>query len=54
MRPFGRLAHYYNIYRTKDGRYLSAGTIEPKFWRRMCELIGREDIMDRQMDFAHG
>ena len=53
VRPFGRLAHYYNIYRTKDGRYLSAGTIEPKFWRRMCELIGREDIMDRQMDFAH-
>lgn len=53
VRPFGRLAHYYNIYKTKDGRYLSAGVIEPKFWRRMCELIKREDIIERQMDFAH-
>jgi len=53
VRPFGRVAHYYNIYRTKDGRYLSAGLIEPKFWSRMCELIGRTDIIDRQMDFDH-
>jgi len=53
VRPFGRLAHYYNIYKTKDGRYLSAGVIEPKFWRKMCKLIGREDIVGRQMDFDH-
>ena len=38
-KPFGRIAHYYNIYRTADGRYLTVGTIEPKFWQRFCDLI---------------
>lgn len=51
---FGRTAHYYNIYRTSDGRYLSVGTIEPKFWQRMCELFDCEEIKERQFDFAHG
>lgn len=50
---FGRTAHYYNIYKTKDNRYLTVGTIEPKFWRRFCELIGCSDLTDRQYDFAH-
>lgn len=50
---FGRTAHYYNIYRTKDGRYLTVGTIEPKFWRRFCSLIGCEELAERQYDFAH-
>lgn len=52
--PFGRTAHYYNIYRTQDGRYLSVGTIEPKFWRRLCEILGCEDLGARQYDFEHG
>ncbi|WP_301961864.1 CaiB/BaiF CoA-transferase family protein [uncultured Phascolarctobacterium sp.] len=52
--PFGRTAHYYNIYRTQDGRYLSVGTIEPKFWRRLCGLLGCEDLIARQYDFEHG
>lgn len=50
---FGRTAHYYNIYRTSDGRYLTVGTIEPKFWRRFCELIDCEELQGRQYDFAH-
>ena len=52
--PFGRTAHYYNIYRTQDGRYLSVGTIEPKFWRRLCEILGCEDLGARQYDVEHG
>ena len=52
--PFGRIAHYYNIYKTKDGKYLTVGTIEPKFWQDLCRLIGREDLANRQLDFAHG
>lgn len=52
--PFGRTAHYYNIYRTQDGRYLSVGTIEPKFWRRLCEILGCEELIARQYDFEHG
>lgn len=51
--PFGRTAHYYNIYRTQDGRYLTVGTIEPKFWQRFCDLIGCPELEKRQYDFAH-
>lgn len=53
VKPFGRIGHYYNIYPTKDGRYLSAGTIEPKFWEKMCNLIGRPDLIGRHLDFEH-
>ncbi|MDO4920992.1 MAG: CoA transferase [Phascolarctobacterium sp.] len=53
-KPFGRTAHYYNIYQTKDGRYLTVGTIEPKFWQRFCDLIGCPELEKRQYDFAHG
>lgn len=52
--PFGRIGHYYNIYKAKDGKYLTVGTIEPKFWQELCRLIGREDLANRQFDFAHG
>ena len=51
--PFGRIAHYYNIYKTKDGRYLTVGTIEPKFWQRFCSLIDCPELAPRQYDFAH-
>lgn len=52
-KPFGRIAHYYNIYRTKDGRYLTVGTIEPKFWQRFCDLIECPELEKRQYDFVH-
>lgn len=52
--PFGRVVHYYNLYRTKDGKYLTVGTLEPKFWQELCRLLDREDLTDRQFDFAHG
>lgn len=50
---FGRAAHYYNVYKTKDSRYLTVGAIEPKFWQRFCRLIEREDLAERQYDFVH-
>lgn len=54
MPSFGRTAsHYYSVYKTKDGRYLSIGTIEPKFWQKMCRLIGMPELESRQFDFAH-
>ena len=52
-KPFGRTAHYYNIYRTKDGRYLTVGTIEPKFWQSFCDLISCPELEKRQFDFEH-
>lgn len=51
--PFGRTAHYYNIYKTKDGRYLTVGTIDPKFWQRFCDLIDCPELENRQFDFEH-
>lgn len=54
MPSFGRTAsHYYSVYQTKDGRYLSIGTIEPKFWQKMCRLIDLPELENRQFDFAH-
>src|SRR5258706_3875162 len=30
----------YNIYRTKDGKYVAAAPLESKFWDNFCALIG--------------
>jgi len=35
---------FYDIYRTKDGRYMSVGSIEPQFFAVLCKGIGREDL----------
>ena len=51
--PFGRRAHYYDVYKTKDGKYLSVGTIEPKFWQKFCDMIDLPELKERQYDFAH-
>ncbi len=43
-------APYYNVYRCRDGRYLSVGCIEPWFWSTLCRAIGRADLIDGQFD----
>ena len=40
----------YRIYATSDGRHLTVAPLEPRFWRRLCELLDREDLADRQWD----
>src|SRR5438046_5245270 len=40
---------FYSLYETKDGRWLSVATVEPKFWSRMCELIGAPDLAAKQV-----
>ncbi|HEU5140189.1 MAG TPA: CaiB/BaiF CoA-transferase family protein [Bacillales bacterium] len=35
----------YEVYETKDGRYLAVGALEEKFWREFCEVIGCEDFI---------
>lgn len=35
----------YRVYETADGRYLSVGALEPKFWRAFCEGIERPDFI---------
>jgi alpha-methylacyl-CoA racemase len=36
-------AHYYNVYETSDGRYVSVGAIEPKFYTQLLERTGLAD-----------
>jgi crotonobetainyl-CoA:carnitine CoA-transferase CaiB-like acyl-CoA transferase len=40
----------YRIYATADGRYLTVGALEHKFFARLCEVIGRSDLAERQYD----
>jgi crotonobetainyl-CoA:carnitine CoA-transferase CaiB-like acyl-CoA transferase len=37
----------YRIYGTADGRFLTVGALEPKFFRRLCELVGEPELADR-------
>ncbi len=32
----------YDFYETKDGRYFSVGSLEPKFWKEICQTLGIE------------
>jgi alpha-methylacyl-CoA racemase len=40
----------YRIYLTADRRQLTVGALEPKFFARLCELLDRPDLADRQYD----
>jgi len=40
----------YRTYATADGRYLTVGALEPKFFRRLCELLGRPELGGSQYD----
>jgi len=42
----------YRIYATADGRHLTVAALEPKFFQRLCELLGRPDLAQRQ--YAEG
>jgi alpha-methylacyl-CoA racemase len=36
----------YRIYETADGRHLTVGALEPKFFVRLCEVIGRPELAE--------
>jgi crotonobetainyl-CoA:carnitine CoA-transferase CaiB-like acyl-CoA transferase len=40
----------YSIYACGDGRYLTVGALEPGFFTRLCELLGRPQLAERQYD----
>ena len=35
----------YNIYKSKDGKHITLGIMEPWFWERFCRAIEREDLI---------
>jgi crotonobetainyl-CoA:carnitine CoA-transferase CaiB-like acyl-CoA transferase len=38
----------YRAYPTADGRHLTLGALEPKFFSRLCELLGRPELAELQ------
>jgi alpha-methylacyl-CoA racemase len=40
----------YRIYATADGRALTVAALEPKFWRRLCELLELPDLESRAFE----
>jgi alpha-methylacyl-CoA racemase len=52
--PFPRLLTgglaCYRIYPTADGRYLTVAALEPRFFSRLCELLGRPELAERQYE----
>ena len=43
----GQLACY-NLYPTADGRWMTMGNLEEKFWENFCRVVGREDWIAEQ------
>ena len=39
---------YYDVYETKDGKYVTIGSIEPWFYANLCRALGREDLIPFQ------
>jgi crotonobetainyl-CoA:carnitine CoA-transferase CaiB-like acyl-CoA transferase len=37
----------YNLYRTRDGRWLAVAALELKFWEILCDALGRPDWASR-------
>lgn len=40
----------YRLYRTRGGGQIALAALEPKFWARFCEAVGRMDWLHRQTD----
>ena len=40
----------YGLYRTQDGKYLSVGSLEPKFWVGVVEVLGLPDLASAGWD----
>ena len=43
---------FYSIYETGDGRFMTLGALEPKFWENFCRKVGRDELVARQFDYG--
>ncbi|NIM96272.1 MAG: CoA transferase [Anaerolineales bacterium] len=39
----------YNVYETRDGRYITLAALEPNFWNDFCMAAGVEDLLGDQL-----
>jgi len=56
QRADGLLSHRYacyNTYETADGRYLSIGAVENRFWMQLCDLLDVPKYTPLQYDDGH-
>lgn len=44
---------FYNTYETADGRYISIGAVENRFWKKLCEHLGVPEYASLQYDEDH-
>jgi crotonobetainyl-CoA:carnitine CoA-transferase CaiB-like acyl-CoA transferase len=40
----------YNTYETADGKYLSIGAVENRFWKQLCDILGVPEYVELQYD----
>jgi crotonobetainyl-CoA:carnitine CoA-transferase CaiB-like acyl-CoA transferase len=40
----------YRTYPTADGRFLTVAALEPRFWQRLCEVLGHEEWTNRAFE----
>ena len=38
----------YQVYATNDGKYMTLGALEPKFWEFFCQTVSRDDLINQQ------
>ena len=41
---------YYDYYQTKDGRYFSVGSLEPKFFQQLCKVLEKTGYIKTESD----
>ncbi|MFC3068906.1 CaiB/BaiF CoA transferase family protein [Phenylobacterium soli] len=50
--PRGQRRADSGIWKTRDGAYLTTTDMEPAYWARFCEAVGRPDFIPLQLDAA--
>ncbi len=50
LRPLTGLHPCYNVYATKDKKWVALGALEPQFWARFCHHFGVPELISRQFD----
>ena len=43
---------FYQVYETKDNKFISVGSLEPQFYRLLTEKLGLGDDFKNQMDVS--
>ena len=44
---------YYNVYETKDGKFITIGCLEPWLWENLCRAIDKEEFASFRFEPKH-